>query len=112
MISREAELLGVEQREISEQEIIERCIYALILEGSRILEEGISPRFTDIDVVWTNGYGFPRYRGGPMHYADEIGVQRVYEAICELRDRFGSLYWEVPKLLENLGTTDGKFADL
>ena len=112
MIDREAELLGVEQREISTKEITERCIYALIVEGSRILEEGISPRSADIDVVWTNGYGFPRYRGGPMHYADEIGVQQVYEAVCELRDRFGSTYWEVPTLLEDLGTTGKKFADL
>jgi len=112
MIDREAELLGVDQREISTKEITERCIYALIVEGSRILEEGISLRSADIDVVWTNGYGFPRYRGGPMHYADEIGVQRVYEAVCELRDRFGSTYWEVPTLLEDLGTTGRKFADL
>ncbi|MBH98861.1 MAG: 3-hydroxyacyl-CoA dehydrogenase [Rhodospirillaceae bacterium] len=112
LIKREAELLGVQQREINSDEIIERCIYALILEGTRILEEKISPRSADIDVVWTNGYGFPRFRGGPMHYADEIGVRRVYEGICKLRDRFGPMYWEVPALLEELAAKDGKFSGL
>ncbi|MED5535773.1 MAG: 3-hydroxyacyl-CoA dehydrogenase family protein, partial [Pseudomonadota bacterium] len=112
MIVREAELLGVEQREIDAEEILQRCIFALIIEGARILEEGISLRSADIDVVWANGYGFPRYRGGPMHYADEIGVQRVYEVVCEFRERFGEMYWEIPKLLEELGTSGGRFSDL
>ena len=112
MIVREAKLLGVEQREIGAEEIIQRCIYALIIEGARVLEEGVSPRSADIDVIWTNGYGFPRHRGGPMHYADEIGVQRVYEIVCEFRDRFGEVYWEVPKLLEELASNGGKFSEL
>jgi len=112
LIAREAEALGVEQREIGAQEIVERCIYALVVEGARILEEGISPRASDIDVVWIDGYGFPRHRGGPMHYADAIGIENVYEAVCGFRDRFGPLYWDVPKLLEDLGTSGGKFADL
>jgi len=112
LIAREASHLGVEQREIGAEEIVERCIYALVVEGARILEEGISPRAGDIDLVWINGYGFPRYRGGPMHYADAIGVDRVYEAVCGFRDRFGPLYWEVPKLLEDLGKRGGRFADL
>jgi 3-hydroxyacyl-CoA dehydrogenase len=112
MIVREAELLGVEQREIDAEEIIQRCIFALIIEGARILEEGVSLRSADIDIVWTNGYGFPRHRGGVMHYADEIGVQRVYEVVCEFRERFGEMYWEIPKLLKELGTSGGRFADL
>ena len=111
-IAREAEALGIERRAIGEQEIVERCIYALIVEGARILEEGIASRSGDIDVVWVNGYGFPRYRGGPMHYADTIGVDKVYARVCEFRDRFGPMYWEVPELLENLGRSGGKFADL
>lgn len=110
-IAREAEALGVERREIDAQEIVERCIYALIVEGARILEEGIASRSGDIDVIWVNGYGFPRYRGGPMHYADAIGVDKVYARVCEFRDRFGPMYWEVPKLLEDLGRNGGKFAD-
>ena len=112
LIAREADALGIEQREIGAEEIIERCIYALIVEGARILEEGISPRAGDIDVVWINGYGFPRYRGGPMHYADAVGVDRVYETVSGFRDRFGPIYWEVPKLLEELGDSGGRFADL
>ena len=110
-IAREAEALGVERRAIGEQEIVERCIYALIVEGARILEEGIASRSGDIDVVWVNGYGFPRYRGGPMHYADTIGVDKIYARVCEFRDRFGPMYWEVPELLEDLGRRGGKFAD-
>ena len=112
LIAREAAALGVEQRDIGAQEIVERCIYALIVEGARILEEGIASRSGDIDVIWVNGYGFPRYRGGPMHYADHIGVDRVYEKVCEFRDRFGTMYWEVPELLEELGRGGGKFADV
>ncbi len=112
LIAREAGALGIEQREIGADEIVERCIYALIVEGARILEEGISPRASDIDVVWINGYGFPRYRGGPMHYADAVGLDRVYETVSGFRDRFGPMYWEVPKLLEELGTSGGRFADL
>ena len=111
-IAREADALGVERREIGAQEIVERCIYALIVEGARILEEDIASRSGDIDVVWVNGYGFPRYRGGPMHYADAIGVDKVYAKVCEFRDRFGPMYWEVPELLEDLGRSGGKFADL
>ena len=112
MIAREARALGIERREIGPEEIVQRCIYALVVEGARILEEGIARRAGDIDVVWLNGYGFPRHRGGPMHYADEIGVERVYRAVCALRDRFGPMYWEVPGLLQALGTSGGRFADL
>ena len=112
LIAREAEILNIEQREIDDQEFVERCIFALIVEGARILEDGISPRPGDIDVVWTNGYGFPRHRGGPMHYADTIGVDRVYETVCEYRERFGPMYWEIPELLKDLATSGRRFADL
>jgi 3-hydroxyacyl-CoA dehydrogenase len=112
MIREEAERLNVEQREISEQEIVERCIYGLVVEGARILEEGIAVRSGDIDVIWMNGYGFPRYRGGPMHFADSVGLGKVYESICRFRDRFGPMYWEPPELLKKLGTSGGRFADL
>lgn len=112
LIAREAENLNIEQREIDDQECVERCIFALILEGARILEDGISPRASDIDVIWTNGYGFPRHRGGPMHCADTIGVDRVYATLCEYRERFGPMYWEVPDLLKDLATSGRRFADL
>jgi 3-hydroxyacyl-CoA dehydrogenase len=112
MINDEAARLGVEQREIDAEEIVDRCIFGLVIEGARILEDKIAMRSADIDVIWTNGYGFPRYRGGPMHFADSIGLDRVYQKICEFRDRFGSQYWAPPKLLENLARENGRFADI
>jgi 3-hydroxyacyl-CoA dehydrogenase len=112
MIRQEAKRLGVEQREIGGDEIIERCIYALVSEGARILDEGFALRAGDIDVVWANGYGFPRYRGGPMFYADTIGVDKVHEAVCRFCERFGSQYWSVPELLESLARDGGTFENL
>lgn len=112
MIRGEAERLGVEQREIGEDEIVERCVYSLINEGANILEEGIAIRAGDIDVIWLNGYGFPRHRGGPMHYADTVGVDKVYDKVCRFRDRFGDQYWQPSPLLERLARDQGRFADL
>lgn len=112
LIRQEAQRLAVPQREIAADEIIERCIYALIVEGARILEEGIALRSSDIDVVWMNGYGFPRYRGGPMHYADTVGPGRVYATVCEFRERFGSMYWEPPALLKELAESGSGFASV
>jgi 3-hydroxyacyl-CoA dehydrogenase len=112
MIRAEADRLGVAQREISKQEIIERCIYGLIVEGARILEDGIAIRSGDIDVVWINGYGFPRHRGGPMHYADTVGADTICDAISKFRDFPGLDYWLAPNLLKNMVKEGGKFADL
>jgi len=112
MIRAEAKRLGIAQRKISEQEIIERCIYALIVEGARILEDGIATRASDIDVIWINGYGFPRHRGGPMHYADSMGADKICDAISRFRKRPGLEYWSVPDLLDNLVTNGTGFADL
>jgi len=112
LIAQEAARLGVERRDIDDQEVVERCILALVVEGARILEDGISPRPGDIDVVWTNGYGFPRYLGGPMHYADSIGLDRIYKTVCGYRERFGPMYWDVPALLKDLARKRRRFADL
>jgi 3-hydroxyacyl-CoA dehydrogenase len=112
MINAEAERFGIEQRAISEEEIIERCIYGLIVEGARILEDGIAIRSGDIDVIWINGYGFPRHRGGPMHYADSIGADRICEAIFRFGKTPGLEYWKSPNLLKNMEKTGEKFADL
>ena len=112
MIEAEATRLGIARRRISAQEIIERCIYALIVEGARILEDGIAARAGDIDVIWINGYGFPRHRGGPMHHADTLGLDQVYGTVCEFRDRFGAQYWEPPELLRKLARDNARFADL
>ena len=112
LIRDEARRLGVEQREIGEQEIIERCIYGLITEGARIIEDGIAHRSSDVDVVWINGYGFPRHRGGPMHYADSVGVGNVLKTVCEFENRFGSLYWRPPDLMRQLAESGRRFSDL
>lgn len=111
IISREASALGVLQRNIGTEEIVERCIYALIVAGARVLEEGVAQRPGDIDVIWVNGYGFPRHRGGPMHYADTIGLGGVYAKICEFRDRLGTRYWAPPMLLADLAHAGRSFAD-
>ena len=84
------------------EEIVDRLIYALINEGMKIVEEGIAQRPSDVDVVYVYGYGFPAYRGGPMHYADEYGLEKVYARVCEFRDRFGAENWSPAPLLEKL----------
>ena len=112
MIEAESERLGVERREIGQEEIIERCIYGLVVEGARILEDGIAIRSSDIDVVWTNGYGFPRHRGGPMHYADTVGLDKVCEKVSEFEEKFGSTFWELPALLKELAESGKRFSDI
>jgi 3-hydroxyacyl-CoA dehydrogenase len=111
LINSESGKLGIERRDIEPQEIIERCIYGLISEGARILEDGIAARSSDIDVIWINGYGFPRHRGGPMHYADTVGLPTVYKKLCEFKDRFGAEFWDPPALLKDLADKDQKFSD-
>lgn len=114
LIQHEAARLGISQRMLSDEEILTRCIYPLINEGARILDEGIAQRASDIDIVWINGYGFPPYRGGPMHYADSVGLNKIYEQICIYRDTLGNNfgYWEPAPLLEKLAREGGKFANL
>ena len=85
MLREEARRLGVPQRNPDADEIRERCLYGLINEGARILEEGVALRASDIDVVYTAGYGFPRWRGGPMFYADSIGLKTIYDRILEFQ---------------------------
>jgi 3-hydroxyacyl-CoA dehydrogenase len=106
-----AEELQIQKREHTDQEIIERCFYSMINEGARILEEGVAIRASDIDVVYTSGYGFPRYRGGPMFYADAIGLKTVYEGIMKYREIFGPMHWEPSDLLVQLVKQGKSFAD-
>jgi 3-hydroxyacyl-CoA dehydrogenase len=102
---------GIQRRKITTDEIVERTIYALINEGAKILEEGIALRAVDIDIIYINGYGFPAYRGGLMWYADTVGVQRVYERVCQFEKQHGEL-WKPAKLLGDLAQAGKKFADL
>jgi 3-hydroxyacyl-CoA dehydrogenase len=100
--------LGITRRTIGAEEILERCIYALINEGAKVLEEGIALRSSDIDIVWIYGYGFPRYRGGPMFYADTVGVKKVYEVVKRFYDQQGEWMRPAP-LLEQLATEGRSF---
>ena len=90
-------------------EIVDRCLYALVNEGARILEEGYALRAVDIDIIYLNGYGFPSYRGGPMWFADTVGLKKVYDRICEFRRQYGEI-WEPAPLLKLLAETGGTFA--
>jgi len=102
---------NIPQRKISSAEIVERCIYALVNEGARILEQGYALRAVDIDIIYVNGYGFPAYRGGPMWYADTVGVKRVYERIREFENQHRELWTPAP-LLQRLAEQNKTFANL
>jgi 3-hydroxyacyl-CoA dehydrogenase len=99
--------IGVTPRKISDEELVERCIYALANEGARILEEGIALRASDIDMVYLTGYGFPPYRGGPMFYADQVGLDKVLASIRRFQAGYQGSQWQVAPLLEELAK-DGK----
>jgi 3-hydroxyacyl-CoA dehydrogenase len=109
LIEKTARDAGIGRRKISTEEIIERCIYTLINEGARILEEGYALRAADIDVIYLTGYGFPAYRGGPMWYADTVGLNNVYQRIQEFHRQYGEL-WEPAPLLKELATRGETFA--
>ena len=102
LIAREADKLGIVRRDIDSSEIVDRLIFALANEGMKIVEEGIAQRPGDIDVVYVYGYGFPAFRGGPMHYADTVGLDHVLQRVREFRQRFGAENWAPAPLLEKL----------
>lgn len=102
---------GNTARQISKEEILERCLYPMINEGAKILEEGIALRASDIDIVWINGYGWPAYRGGPMYYADQVGTQHIVDRLKAYRDKLGAQFTLSP-LLEKLAATGGRFGNL
>ena len=97
-----AEKHQITRRPISNEEISDRLIFALVNEGANILSEGIAQRPSDIDVVFAYGYAFPVFRGGPMHYADTVGLSKVYDSICRYRDMYGESIWTPAPLLEQL----------
>ena len=102
---------GITRRAISEDEIVARIMTALANEGANILEEGFALRPGDIDVIYVHGFGFPRYRGGPMFYADTVGTATVLARVKEYRDRFGD-YWKPSPLLERLAAEGKGFYDI
>ena len=102
---------GIRRRDVAADEIVERCMLALINEGVDILSEGVAQRASDIDVVYANGYGFPRYRGGPMFYADELGASHILERIGHYQDIHGAKWWTPSPLLRELAATGGTFGN-
>jgi 3-hydroxyacyl-CoA dehydrogenase len=101
---------GIPRRQISAAEIVDRCVYAMVNEGARILEEGFALRAVDIDIIYLNGYGFPAYRGGPMWHADTVGLPKVYQRICEFNQQHGELWTPAP-LLQRLAGAGKTFAE-
>ncbi len=112
LIAECAKEAGIEQRAISDQEILERCLYPMVNEGAKILEEGIAARPLDIDIIWINGYGFPAYRGGPMFWADQIGLQNIVDAYARYAKQLGDHYWQPAPLLAKLAKEGKGFYDL
>ncbi len=101
---------GINRRKISDEEILERCIYPMINEGAKILEEGKAIRSSDIDIVWINGYGFPVYRGGPMFYGDTVGADKVLAKMKEFQAQMGDDF-KPAALLEKIVAEGKKFSD-
>ena len=99
---------GITRRPISDEEILARCLYAAVNEGAKILDEGIALRASDIDVMWLYGFGFPRWRGGPMFHADSVGLAKVYEAVSGFHREHGAL-WTPSPLLQRLAESGGSF---
>jgi 3-hydroxyacyl-CoA dehydrogenase len=102
VIEAQAHKRAVVRKKISDDTILERLTFALINEGFKILEEGIAQRPSDIDVVYAFGYGFPAYRGGPMFYADSIGLDKIYQSICKFANTYGAEFWQPAALLKQL----------
>jgi 3-hydroxyacyl-CoA dehydrogenase len=103
---------AVAPRDVSDEEIVQRCVLSLVNIGAQILDEGLAYRASDIDVVWTSGYGFPRWRGGPMFHADALGLEAVVQQIEALQSTGGGNYWRVAPLLRKLAAEHRTFADL
>ncbi len=111
LIEKTAREAGIERRQISSQEIVDRCIYALVNEGARVLEDGIALRAVDLDITYVFGYGFPAWRGGPMFYADTIGLLTVLARIEEFERRHGADLWAPAPLLKQLAQEGSTFSN-
>jgi 3-hydroxyacyl-CoA dehydrogenase len=110
-----ADELGIERRQISDQEILQRCLYPLINEGIQILDDGIALRSGDCDLIWVNGYGFPAWRGGPLWYAEKIGLDQVLEGMNRYRQNlgdYGQMWFKPAAMLEKLVSEGGKLSEI
>jgi 3-hydroxyacyl-CoA dehydrogenase len=111
LIEQSAVANGIQRRSFTGDELIERTIYALINEGARVLDEGFALRAADIDVIYTNGYGFPAWRGGPMFYADRVGLKKIYDRVSTFHRELGDR-WAPAPLLEKLAREGTTFKEL
>jgi 3-hydroxyacyl-CoA dehydrogenase len=109
MIVKHRESLGIQPRKISDEEIVQRLVFSLVNEGARLLEEGIAARASDVDMVYITGYGFPPYRGGPMHYANQFGLFNMLGAMQRfaLNPHDDAQFWQPAPLLQRL-VAEGK----
>jgi 3-hydroxyacyl-CoA dehydrogenase len=103
--------LGITRRPIADEEILQRLLYPMVNEGAKILEERLAIRASDIDVIWVYGYGWPVYRGGPMFWADSLGLRTVRDRMLEVGRRTGSDFWKPAPLLERLADTRRGFLE-
>jgi 3-hydroxyacyl-CoA dehydrogenase len=106
-----SEQLGFKRRSIGQEEILERCLLALVNEGAKILEENIAANSHDIDLVYLNGYGFPKEKDGPMSWADNQGVNDILDRLHRLKNQFG-VHWQPAALIEQLAAGGKLFADV
>nr|WP_100547562.1 MULTISPECIES: 3-hydroxyacyl-CoA dehydrogenase [unclassified Pseudomonas] len=111
LVQMQSERLGFTRRDIGNEEILERCLLALVNEGAKILEENIAANSRDIDLVYLNGYGFPAERGGPMSWADGEGVAAIRQRLLQLTERFGA-HWQPAALIERLASAGKQFSDV
>jgi 3-hydroxyacyl-CoA dehydrogenase len=111
MLEQAAATRGIVRQPVTNEHIVERCLFALVNEAARILDEGIAQRASDVDLIFLNGYGFPAWRGGPLFHADRLGLDHVLQRIREFHQRFGA-WWEPAPLLERLVAEGRRFADL
>ena len=110
LIERTSGELGIARREIGDEEVLKRCLYPLVNIGAQLLDDGIALRASDIDVVYVHGYGFPKYRGGPMYHADQVGLDNVYRDILSFHQQYGDA-WRPAPLLKRLAQEGRSFAD-
>jgi 3-hydroxyacyl-CoA dehydrogenase len=103
--------MGITRRPITDEEILQRLLYPMVNEGAKILEEGIAIRASDIDVIWVYGYGWPVYRGGPMFWADQLGLKNVRDKMLEFKKATGDDFWAPAPLLDRLATAGKGFLD-
>jgi 3-hydroxyacyl-CoA dehydrogenase len=108
VIARNAREAGIERREISDDEILKRCMYLLVNEAAKILAEGIAARPGDVDVVWVYGYAFPAFRGGPLRWADSVGLKSIVDDMLAFERAHGG-YWAPAPLLRELAASGGTF---